>query len=114
MIRNWRRCSSSRSKLQALQRRPLQRGRRFHFGDFQIAFRSVSGPLLALAMVASAGPAAADADMTLIYSRYHMAIRAAILCRQLRPDAETWRRWATYIDAKTEHELGAGERLSAI
>ena len=72
------------------------------------------GLLLIWAMVAPSGGAIADADMTLIYSRYHMAIRAAILCRDLHPDADTWRRWATYIDAKTEHELGAGERLTAI
>ena len=25
-----------------------------------------------------------------------------------------WRKWASYIDDKTDHELGAGERLSVI
>jgi hypothetical protein len=78
----------------------------------KLLLRSVSGLLLALGTTLV--PAVADADMTLIYSRYHMAIRAAILCRELHPDAETWRRWASYIDAKTEHELGAGERLTTI
>lgn len=60
-----------------------------------------------------AAPASAQ-DMTLVYARYHMAIRAAVLCRGVAPDAATWRRWAGYIDAMTEHELGAGERLEAI
>ena len=50
----------------------------------------------------------------MVYARYHMAIRAAQLCRGVKPDADTWRRWASYIDEKTEHELGAGERLAAI
>lgn len=58
--------------------------------------------------------ASAGEDMTLVYARYHMAIRAAELCRGTAPDADTWRRWAGYIDRKIEHELGAGERLSAI
>jgi hypothetical protein len=66
-----------------------------------------------LLAAAIAGTASAQ-DMTLVYARYHMAIRAAILCRDLHPDAATWRRWAGYIDEKTEHELGAGERLTAI
>ncbi|HVZ02403.1 MAG TPA: hypothetical protein VHA35_23055 [Dongiaceae bacterium] len=64
-----------------------------------------------------AGPVAAAPmtnDMDLVYARYHMAIRAAELCRGVRADDALWRRWSTYIDRKTNHELGAGERLSAI
>ncbi len=76
----------------------------------------LSGLGLGLGLALGLGwPAPASAqDMTLVYARYHMAIRAAVLCRGVAPDAATWRRWAAYIDAKTEHELGAGERLTAI
>jgi len=53
-------------------------------------------------------------DMDLVYARYHMAIRAAELCRDLVPGDATWRKWSSYIDRKTHYELGAGERLSVI
>ena len=50
-------------------------------------------------------------DMDLVYGKYQMAIRAAELCRGVTPDDAQWRRWSSYLDAKTNHELGAGERL---
>jgi hypothetical protein len=65
-----------------------------------------------LAGAASAGPMTNDMD--LVYARYHMAIRAAELCRDLTPDDGIWRKWSAYIDQKTHYELGAGERLAVI
>ena len=59
-------------------------------------------------------PAAAQVmtnDMDLVYGKDQMAIRAAILCRGVADDAANWRKWSTYLDAKTHYELGAGERL---
>ena len=70
---------------------------------------------LVLALVT--GPAAAVTmtnDMDLVYARYQMAIRAAIMCRGVTADDPTWRKWSSFIDEKTNHELGAGERLSVI
>jgi hypothetical protein len=65
-----------------------------------------------LASPASGGPMTNDMD--LVYARYHMAIRAAELCRGLAPGDAIWRKWSAYIDRKTNYELGAGERLSVI
>ncbi len=53
-------------------------------------------------------------DMDLVYARYHMAIRAAELCRRVEAGDAIWRKWSGYIDRKTNYELGAGERLSVI
>jgi hypothetical protein len=50
-------------------------------------------------------------DMDLVYARYQMAIRAAELCRGVEPNDAIWRKWSSYLDAKTNYELGAGERL---
>src|SRR5580698_3123322 len=68
-------------------------------------------------VLCAATAAAADPmtnDMDLVYARYHMAIRAAELCRGVAAGDAIWRKWASYIDEKTNHELGAGERLSVI
>ncbi|HEY4163616.1 MAG TPA: hypothetical protein VGM59_11180 [Dongiaceae bacterium] len=77
--------------------------------------------LAVLAVLASAlapsRPALAYAmtnDMELVFAHYHMAIRAALLCRGVTPDDATWRRWSSYIDRKTGYEIGAGARLFAI
>ena len=69
-----------------------------------------AGLLLALASGEAAAAAMAN-DMDLVYGKYQMAIRAAQLCRGAPDDDATWRKWSGYIDAKTNHELGAGERL---
>lgn len=63
------------------------------------------------ATVGVAGARPMTNDMDLVYGRYQMAIRAAILCRGLHPDDRVWRNWSTWLDRKTNHELGAGERL---
>src|ERR1700742_4017524 len=70
-----------------------------------------------LGAVGAAVTPAADSmsnDMDLVYARYHMAIKAAELCRGVTAGDAIWRKWASYIDDKTDHELGAGERLSVI
>ena len=66
------------------------------------------------APIGSAGAGPMANDMDLVYARYHMAIRAAELCRGLRADDGIWRKWSSYLDRKTHYELGAGERLSVI
>jgi hypothetical protein len=68
--------------------------------------------LVAMMSVASAAPMTNDMD--LIYGKYQMAIRAAQLCRSAPDSDAVWRKWSGYLDAKTNHELGAGERLSII
>jgi hypothetical protein len=87
----------------------------------QGTMRTASGRLLKIILCAgvlcAATAAAADPmtnDMDLVYARYHMAIRAAELCRGVIAGDAIWRKWASYIDEKTDHELGAGERLSVI
>jgi hypothetical protein len=70
----------------------------------------IAGP----ALVEPAGAGPMTNDMDLVYARYHMAIRAAELCRGLRADDGIWRKWSSYLDRKTHYELGAGERLSVI
>jgi hypothetical protein len=75
--------------------------------------------LILIAACLLAGPTAVIAgpmtnDMDLVYARYHMAIRAAELCRDIKPGDGIWRKWSSYIDRKTNYELGAGERLSVI
>jgi hypothetical protein len=66
-----------------------------------------------VALVGAAGAAMTN-DMDLVYGKYQMAIRAAQLCRGAPDSDAAWRRWSGYLDAKTNHELGAGERLSII
>lgn len=73
--------------------------------------------LLQAILFGAAVPSVADPmtnDMDLVYARYHMAIKAAELCRGVTAGDAVWRKWASYIDDKTDHELGAGERLSVI
>jgi hypothetical protein len=64
--------------------------------------------------VSVAGAAPMTNDMDLVYGKYQMAIRAAQLCRGAPDTDAVWRKWSGYLDAKTNHELGAGERLSII
>jgi hypothetical protein len=69
---------------------------------------------ISLALMAGAAVAAMTNDMDLVYGKYQMAIRAAQLCRGAPDTDAAWRRWSSYVDTKTNHELGAGERLSII
>ena len=75
------------------------------------------GWAVALVLACAAGEATAAPmtnDMDLVYGKYQMAIRAAQLCRGAPNDDAAWRKWSSYIDAKTNHELGAGERLTVL
>ena len=77
--------------------------------------RRFAGAGMALVLGSAAAMAGSMAnDMDLVYAKYQMAIRAAQLCRGVAADDSVWRKWSSYIDAKTEHELGAGERLSVL
>jgi hypothetical protein len=67
-----------------------------------------------LSMVSAALAAPMTNDMDLIYGKYQMAIRAAQLCRGAPDNDAVWRKWSSYLDEQTHHELGAGERLSII
>ena len=69
---------------------------------------------LMLALTAGTAAAAMTNDMDLVYCKYQMAIRAAQLCRGAPDSDAAWRAWSSHLDAKTNHELGAGERLSII
>jgi hypothetical protein len=69
---------------------------------------------IGLVALASAAGAAMTNDMDLVYGKYQMAIRAAQLCRGAPDTDAVWRKWSRYLDARTNHELGAGERLSII
>ncbi len=62
----------------------------------------------------TAAQAAMTNDMDLVYGKYQMAIRAAQLCRDAPNTDAAWRKWSSYIDRKTNYELGAGERLSIL
>jgi hypothetical protein len=62
----------------------------------------------------TAASAAMTNDMDLVYGKYQMAIRAAQLCRGAPDNDAVWRKWSSYLDEQTRHELGAGERLSII
>lgn len=73
---------------------------------------SAAGLMTGLTM-AWAGPAAADA-MTDAWSKYQESVRVAELCRDMTHDAAAWAKMGPYIDAKVNHEIGGGERLSLI
>jgi hypothetical protein len=64
--------------------------------------------------ISAAAAAPMTNDMDLVYGKYQMAIRAAQLCAGAPNTDAVWRKWSSYIDAKTNHELGAGERLSVL
>jgi hypothetical protein len=77
--------------------------------------RLLAGGVIGIFFIASAASAATmENDMDLVYGRYQMAIYAAQLCRGAPDDDRAWRKWSSFLDAKTNHELGAGERLSLI
>jgi hypothetical protein len=77
--------------------------------------RLIAGAGLGIvSMIPAASAAPMTNDMDLIYGKYQMAIRAAQLCRGAPDSDAVWRKWSGYLDEKTNHELGAGERLSII
>ena len=76
--------------------------------------RSLPAAFLIFLATAPAMAAPMTNDMDLVYGKYQMAIQAAQLCRDAPDTDAAWRKWSTYLDRKTNHELGAGERLSII
>jgi hypothetical protein len=77
--------------------------------------RHFAGAVIGIfSVIAAASAAPMTNDMDLIYGKYQMAIRAAQLCRGAPDDDAVWRKWSSYLDEQTHHELGAGERLSII
>ena len=77
--------------------------------------RFIASAVIGIFSVISAAAAAPMTnDMDLVYGKYQMAIRAAQLCRGAPDTDAAWRKWSGFLDAKTNHELGAGERLTII
>jgi len=58
--------------------------------------------------------ATAQDDLAGTYSKYYESIRVSELCRDTKIDDAGWRKIATYIDGKVNHEIDAGERLTLI
>ena len=69
---------------------------------------------LVAAGVAGGATLATAQDMAGTFSKYYQAIRVTELCRDTTFDAAHWRKMATFIDTKVNHEIGAGERLTLI
>ena len=63
----------------------------------------------AMAMCVAGGGAAlaGDAEAEALYGRYHQAIEAAKLCRDMSFDQDAHSRMATVIHAKIDHKIGA-------
>jgi hypothetical protein len=76
--------------------------------------RQMLGLAVLGAGLGGAGGAASAEDMTALYSQYHQAIAASMLCRDVSLDQAAWGRVSTYIDAKVNYEIRTGERLSLI
>jgi hypothetical protein len=53
-------------------------------------------------------------DMAATWTRYQEAVRVAELCRYMKHDAAQWAKMGPYIDAKVNHEIGGGQRLTLI
>ena len=69
--------------------------------------------LALIALIAAALPALASPETEAIYSRYHQAIEAAKLCRDLTFDQGDIDRMAAVIHDKVGHDIGA-KRLSLL
>ena len=74
---------------------------------------SLSALIVVGAMGASVAAIASD-DMSGTYSKYYESIYLSQQCRGTEIDAAGWKKLATYIDNKVNHEIGAGERLTLI
>ena len=62
---------------------------------------------------AGIGAAVAD-DMTASWSMMQESVRVAELCRGVMHDRAAWAKMGPMIDAKVNHEIGGGERLTLI
>ena len=70
--------------------------------------------LLSGAALGRVGAAAAQDDAAATWTKYQEAVRLAELCRDLSHDSAAWGKMGPYIDAKVNHEIGGGERLTLI
>jgi hypothetical protein len=61
-----------------------------------------------------AGSAMAQDDYAATWTRYQESVRVAELCRYMKHDAAQWAKMGPYIDAKVNHTIGGGERLTLI
>ena len=53
-------------------------------------------------------------DMATTWTKYQDSVRVAELCRYMKHDAAQWAKIGPYIDAKVNHEIGGGQRLTLI
>jgi len=74
---------------------------------------SLSALIVVGTMGASIAAIASD-DMSGTYSKYYESIYLSQQCRGTQIDPAGWKKLATYIDNKVNHEIGAGERLTLI
>jgi hypothetical protein len=70
--------------------------------------------MLSAATLGMSGAATAQDDMAATWTKYQEAVRVAELCRYMKHDAAQWAKMGPYIDAKVNHEIGGGQRLTLI
>jgi hypothetical protein len=70
--------------------------------------------MLTGAIVGWTGAANAQDDFAATWTKYQEAVRVAELCRYMKHDAAQWAKMGPYIDAKVNHTIGGGERLTLI
>ncbi len=69
---------------------------------------------IALSVAGALTGAAMAQDMAATWTQYQEAVRVAELCRYMKHDAAQWAKIGPYIDAKVNHEIGGGQRLTLI
>jgi len=74
---------------------------------------ALSAATLLTGAAAFSGAQAQD-DMATTWTKYQEAVRVAELCRYMKHDAAQWAKMGPYIDAKVNHEIGGGQRLTLI
>lgn len=75
--------------------------------------KKIVGMTLAAGVALGAGSAVAE-DMTANWSMMQESVRVAELCRGIAHDRAAWAKMGPIIDAKVNHEIGGGERLTLI
>jgi hypothetical protein len=70
--------------------------------------------MLTGATLGMTGAALAQDDMATTWTKYQEAVRVAELCRYMKHDAAQWAKMGPYIDAKVNHTIGGGQRLTLI
>jgi mannitol/fructose-specific phosphotransferase system IIA component len=75
--------------------------------------KKIVGIAFAASVTLGAGLAVAD-DMTASWSMMQESVRVAELCRGITHDRAAWAKMGPIIDAKVNHEIGGGERLTLV